>query len=290
MAEHGHTREVGNRLQIQVCTRERKERAMATPREQLAHTLRQARIDAGYGSHAKLAKALNVSRPVVSRAERPNEPVPSPGLLISWAKATGVDLATLNDYAERARSPRNWFAKWAEDFEQRATLIRCFEPLLVPGLVQTENYARAVLSWKPESRNTETNVAIRLERQSVLDRAELRVIILESVLNREVGNAEIMAEQIEHLLALGSRPSVTLQVLPDTPEIAGALGGAFAVATRDAVDVAVYSESIVKGGVYTDPDLIARAVRVFDSVHADALPWSQTRVVFEKAGEQWTQT
>ena len=118
---------------------------MATPREQLAHALKQARIDAGFSSHAKLAKVLNVSRPVVSRAERPNEPVPSPGLVAAWAKATRADLATLTDYAERARSPRNWFAKWAEDFEQRATLIRWFECLLIPGLLQTEAYARAVL-------------------------------------------------------------------------------------------------------------------------------------------------
>jgi transcriptional regulator with XRE-family HTH domain len=287
MAEHGHTREVGNRLQIQVCTRERKERAMATPREQLAHTLRQARIDAGYGSHAKLAKALNVSRPVVSRAERPNEPVPSPGLLISWAKATGVDLATLNDYAERARSPRNWFAKWAEDFEQRATLIRWFEPLLIPGLLQTEGYARAVLSWKPDSADTEANLTDRLARQSVLDRAELRVLILQSVLSREVGSADVMAEQVDRLLTVGSRPSVMLQIVPDTPEVAGALGGPFAIATGGAADVAAYTGSGIKGSVFTDSDLVARAVKVFDGLRMDAVPWSQTRDLLKEAGERW---
>jgi transcriptional regulator with XRE-family HTH domain len=264
---------------------------MATPREQLAHALKQARVDAGFSSHAKLAKVLTVSRPVVSRAERPNEPVPSPGLITRWAKATNADLATLTDYAERARSPRNWFAKWAEDYEQNATLIRWFEPLIIPGLFQTERYARGVLSWKPESANAEVNLTKRQERQSVLDRAEVRVILLESVLYREVGNAEAMAEQIEHLLAMGSRPNVTLQILPDTPEIAGALGGAFAIATHGAADVAVYTESIVKGGVYPDPDLIARAVRVWDGLRADALPWSQTREALMKAGDRWkTQT
>lgn len=260
---------------------------MATPREQLAHALRQARLDAGYSSHSKLAKALNVSRPVISRAERPNEPVPSAALITRWAKVTNADLATLTDYAERARSPRNWFARWAEDFEQRATLIRWFEPLLVPGLLQTENYARAVLSWKPDRADAETNLAKRLARQSVLDRAELRVIILESVLHRQVGTAEIMTEQIDHLLAMGERPSVMLQIVPDIPEVAGALGGALAIATQDAADVAVYSESSVKGGVYTDPDLIARAVRVFDGLRMDALPWNQSREVLMKAGELW---
>lgn len=121
----------------------------------------------------------------------------------------------------------------------------------------------------------------------MLERAELRVIILGSVLHREVGNAEVMREQIDRLLSLGARPSITLQIVPDTPEIAGALGGAFAVATHGAADVALYSESIVKGGVYTDADLVARAVRVFDSVHADALPWAMTRDLLMEVGERW---
>jgi transcriptional regulator with XRE-family HTH domain len=260
---------------------------MATPREQLARALRQARIDAGYSAHAKLAKVLNVSRPVISRAENPSEAVPSPGLITRWAKATGADLATLADYAERARSPRNWFAKWAEDYEQRATLIRWFEPLLVPGLLQTESYARAIVGWKPESANAEANLADRLARQSVLDRAELRVILLESLLDREVGNAEIMAEQIDHVLALGSRPTVTLHILPDTPEVAGGLGGPFAIATEGASDIAAYTGSSVEGSVFTHTDLVAKAVRVFDGLRADALPWSQTRDILTKAGEAW---
>jgi len=257
---------------------------MATPREQLARALRQARIDAGYSAHAKLAKILNVSRPVISRAENPTEAVPSPGLITRWAKATGADLATLTGYAERARSPRNWFAKWAEDYEQRATLIRWFEPLLVPGLFQTEGYARAIVSWKPVSANAEVNLADRLARQSVLDRAELRVIILESVLHREVGNAETMGAQIDHLLSLGSRPTITLHILPDTPEVAGGLGGPFAIATEGASDIAAYTGSSIEGSVFTDTDLVAKAVRVFDGLRADALPWSQTRDILMKAG------
>jgi transcriptional regulator with XRE-family HTH domain len=155
---------------------------MATPREQLANTLRQARLDAGFRSHAGLAKRLRVSRPVISRAENPAQPVPSPGLLGAWAEATGADLSKLTDYAERSRFPRNWFAKWDEDFEPRATMIRWFEPLLVPGLIQTENYARATFAWKPNSADAEANLADRLARQQVLERTKLRIIILGSVL------------------------------------------------------------------------------------------------------------
>lgn len=261
---------------------------MAAPREQLAALLRQARLDAGFGSHGVLARKLNVSRPVVTKAENPAHPVPSDAVLAAWAGATGAGLDVIMDLAQRARSGTpGWFAKWA-DIEARASLIRWFEPLLVPGLIQTQAYARAVLAWKPDSAGAEANLRTRLARQSLLDRAELRVVILGSVLNREVGDASVMCEQMEHLLAVGTRPSVMIQVVPDIPEVAGALGGAFAIATEGAADVAAYTDSIVKGGVYTDPDQIARAARVFDGLRADALPWTQTQDLIRKAGERWT--
>jgi hypothetical protein len=261
---------------------------MPTPREQLASMLRQSRIDAGYDSHGALARKLNVSRPVVTKAENPAHPVPSDALLAAWAGATGAGLDVLTNLAQQARSgPPGWFAKWA-DIEARASVIRWFEPLLVPGLLQIESYAKTVLSWKPDSASASANLKSRLARQSVLDRAELRVVILASVLHREVGDAVTMSDQIQHLLVVGSRPSVTLQVVADTTEIAGALGGAFAIASEGAADVATYSESIVQGAVYTDPDLVARATREFDAVRGYALPWTQTQDLLEKAVEQWT--
>jgi transcriptional regulator with XRE-family HTH domain len=71
---------------------------MATPREQLADLLRQARLAAGFTSHQALAKRLNVSRPVVTRAENPREAVPSHVVIRDWAQATGADLAQLIGY------------------------------------------------------------------------------------------------------------------------------------------------------------------------------------------------
>src|ERR1700733_7884744 len=140
---------------------------MATPREQLTDILRKSRIDAGYASHGALAQKLNVSRPVVTKAENPVHPVPSDVVLAAWAGVTGAGLDVLTDLALRARTgPPGWFAKWA-DIEKRATMIRWFEPLIVPGLLQTESYARAVLTWKPESARAEVNLANRLARQSV---------------------------------------------------------------------------------------------------------------------------
>ena len=262
---------------------------MATPREQLANALRQARIDAGYPYQRLLAKRLTVSRPVVSRAENPAEVVPAPGLIIRWAEVTGANVDDLNDLAKRARNPRSLFIRWSDDFEQRATLIRWFEQGLIPGLIQTESYMHAVASWKPFSANVEANLASRLARQSVLDRAELRVLILGSVVHREVGNAQVMSEQIDHLLNLGERPNITVQIVPDTPDVAGALGGAFAIATQGTSDIAVLADSLVQSTVHIETDLIERALRVWDGLHAEAVSWSQTRKFLMEAGSTWKQ-
>ena len=81
-----------------------------------------------------------------------------------------------------------WFADWV-DAEARATVIRWWEPLLIPGLLQTEDYAPAVLStWRRDSADeVEAKIAIRLGRQSVLASADFRALLDESVLHRRIG-------------------------------------------------------------------------------------------------------
>src|ERR1700677_337690 len=109
---------------------------MATPREQLAEVLKQSRLDAGFESHGALAKRLNVSRPVVSKAENSAQPCPSDAILAAWAGATGVGLGVLTDLAERARSGiPDWFVPW-RSAESGATLLRYWQPWVVPGVAQ----------------------------------------------------------------------------------------------------------------------------------------------------------
>lgn len=261
---------------------------MPTPREELANLLRESRITAGYKSHAAFAKMLHKSRPVVSKAESPINPVPSDDVLTGWVEITGLSRDRLKDLVTRIRlGPPTWFVPWGV-IEARATVICWFAALLIPGLLQTEGYARAVLAWKPDSPSAEANLKNRLARQSVLEHVQLRVVILESVLYREVGDAATMVEQIEYLLELGARPNVTLQIVPDTTAITGALGGAFAIATEGSTDIAAYSESQIQGTVHTDLDLIARAALEFDAVRAEALPWTLTKEGLTKAVKHWT--
>jgi transcriptional regulator with XRE-family HTH domain len=91
-----------------------------------------------------------------------------------------------------------WFRDWIE-IEQRATVIRSWQPLLVPGLLQTPEYARAVLGWGPDDGpDLEERVAARMERQAIFDREippEVWILLHEAVLNYSVGAPDVMGKQ-----------------------------------------------------------------------------------------------
>ncbi|HEX3964498.1 MAG TPA: Scr1 family TA system antitoxin-like transcriptional regulator, partial [Trebonia sp.] len=125
-----------------------------------------------------------VSRPVISRAENPAQPVPSDALLAAWAGATGVALDTLIDLATRAKSGTpDWFVPFLTA-EAQATTLRYWGPLLVPGLLQVESYAQAVL------KRAEL-VTTRMDRQKVIGRATVTAVIDHTVLLRPIGGAEV---------------------------------------------------------------------------------------------------
>jgi transcriptional regulator with XRE-family HTH domain len=105
------------------------------------------------------------------------------------------------------------------EYEARATALRGFEHVLVPGLVQTAEYARAVLATRPNTSEEQVDefVTARLERQVILDRDEpplLWLVIDEAVLHREVGGAKVMHDQLVHLAEMSERPNITIEVIP----------------------------------------------------------------------------
>lgn len=180
-----------------------------------------------------------------------------------------------------------WFADWVHE-EQRASAILWHEPLLVPGLLQTEGYARALLTWKPHSADAEVKLSARLGRQDIFDRdepPELHALMTESALDHEVGSAEVMAAQVDHLRSAAARPNITIRIVPDTAY--GAFNGAFAVARCSTAFTAAYIESGVRGMTIREPEAVDRAVRLFSALCAEALPWSASLDVLRKASERW---
>ncbi len=105
------------------------------------------------------------------------------------------------------------------DYEAAAATIRGFQPLAVPGLLQTEEYARAVIqAVMPDSPKAQVDalVTVRMRRQEILTRpdpVELIAVIDEAVIRRQVGGEGVMRRQVKHLVAMADRKNVTLEVL-----------------------------------------------------------------------------
>jgi transcriptional regulator with XRE-family HTH domain len=116
-------------------------------------------------------------------------------------------------------------------YEANASIIRQVEPLLVPGLLQVEEYSRSVLAaYRRTAEDTDKIVESRKERQELFERSEppeTFFILDEAVLRREVGGPKVMARQIEHLIEVAKRPRVSIQVIPFGAGAHSALAGPF---------------------------------------------------------------
>ena len=186
-----------------------------------------------------------------------------------------------------------WFRDWVE-IEERATEIRWWEPLLVPGLLQTPEYARAVLSsWRRDNGDDiEGKVTARIERQAILDRdnpPELRALLDESVLYRCVGSAAIMAGQLDHLAEMGRRPNITIQVVPEAAGAYAGLSGAFAVASIAGEQHAAYLETGVRGMTVLDASVVSQAAIMFDDLRDEAFSRSRSLEFLAEVAMKWRQ-
>ena len=256
---------------------------MATPREQLAEILKQSRLDAGFDSHGALAKRLNVSRPVVSKGENPGHPVPSDAILAAWAGATGIGLDVLTDLAERARSGTpDWFVPWRAA-EAEATILRYWSPSILTGVVQTRGYMRALFDDEGHYLDqVEEMMTARLERQQVIGRTPVTLVISQHVLHRPVGTPAVMAEQCAHLATVAQHANVALHVLPGTTTMGSY--GAFDVAVGDTVTVRM---SGVEDVTSTAPGLIAKASVAFERLLGASLPRSDSLTIVRTAEGSW---
>ncbi|MGI5122109.1 helix-turn-helix domain-containing protein [Marinactinospora thermotolerans] len=157
----------------------------------------------------------------------------------------------------------DWFRPFVE-LEGDAVSIREFEVQSVPGLFQTEDYARAVLgaNWPPpDPDEVERQLSARLERQKILDRPQpplLWVVLEESVIRRPVGGRDVMVDQLRHLIKMAERPRVRLQVLPFSKGAHAAMDGGFTVLELSTREKVLYTERPGSGHVTADGDEVAK--------------------------------
>ncbi len=257
--------------------------------------LRRARMEAGL-SQDQLGQRIGYSGTMVGKIET-GERAPSEDMAERCDEALGTKglLVRVYDLARRWDGGYpSWFAGWI-DRERTATSLGWWEPLLVPGLVQTANYARALfIAWQSGDTtddDLEELVAARLERQGIFDRPkppEAWLIIDETVLHRRVGDVKTTYEQLVHLAAMAKRPNITIQVLPADAGAHVGLLGAFAIATGNGADT-VYMESPDEGQTTESPAVAAKLTKIFNILRGEALPRAASRELITRvAEERWT--
>ncbi|MER8001778.1 helix-turn-helix transcriptional regulator [Streptomyces sp. NPDC095613] len=175
-----------------------------------------------------------------------------------------------------------WFRPYVE-LEWSATRLRMFHPLLLPGIVQTEEYARTVLrTGRPT--NLEDLVTARLARQRVLTREDpcrLWIILDEGVLRRPVGGAQVMRGQLEKLRALAENPLHVIQVIPSTIAAYPGSGAPFGLLSfGEGADV-VHVDGFPKGYLLAEPDDVSTAQSAYDLLKATALPPDESAPVID---------
>jgi transcriptional regulator with XRE-family HTH domain len=261
----------------------------------LGEELRRVRVAAGFRSQDQLARRLGFERTVITKIEtgdRPPSADVAGALVTLFPELGGGRFAELAEVARRANGKfPGWFERDWLPVEQEATSLRWWEPILIPGLVQTGDYARALFqASQPASSEDDLDALVtgRLERQGVLDRddpPDLRAVLDESVLRRLIGSAKIMHDQLEHLADMSCRPMVTVQVIPAELGAHGGLLGAFIVAGPSGT---VYLETAVEAQITGDDQVRERAALTFDRLTRDALPRGASRdLILKAANEQW---
>jgi transcriptional regulator with XRE-family HTH domain len=182
-----------------------------------------------------------------------------------------------------------WFRAYV-DLEAAAALIRTYEGQFVPGLLQTEDYLRAVvggaqLNESPEE--AERRVALRLGRQQLLTREgapRLWAVVDEAALRRPVGGREVMRAQLERLAEAAKLPNVTLQVLPLEAGAHPAMVGAFSVlrfADQELPDV-VYLEHLTNAAYLDKRDEVEKYLDVMETICVSSEPPAKTAAFLDK--------
>jgi transcriptional regulator with XRE-family HTH domain len=187
----------------------------------------------------------------------------------------------------------DWFQDWPEK-EAAATTLRGFEPLIVPGLLQTDMYARAVFGARIGATDEELEelVAARLKRQAILagpDPPRLWVILDEWVLRRPVGGRHVMLEQVNSLIEAAQRPNIVLELIPvDAGAHEGLYGGGFAIADFNDAPSIAYQESAVQGQIVHDVDHVRTLMARWTTLGTEALPRKASITRLEEAAKSWT--
>lgn len=276
-------------------------------RRQLMAELKRLREAAGLSQEA-VAERLDWHHTKLMRIET-GRTSPHPNDVRLMVEVYGVtdreQAAALVKLARDARQ-RGWWYSYRDvllnryDFfiglESEAASIRDFELAMIPGLLQTEDYARALMRGdSPELREEEVErrVEVRMARQLLLarvDRPQFWVILDESVIRRLVGGPVVMRAQLEHLISAGQEGRTTIQVVPyEAGAHPGQVGPFIILGFAESTESDVVYLETVGGNLYVDkPEETRLFATAFDHLRAVALSPGETLAMLRAAADTLT--
>jgi transcriptional regulator with XRE-family HTH domain len=267
----------------------------------LGRQLKALREKAGL-SYPQAAEAILSSEWTVRRyesAEGGLKPLTLKSMLIAYSVTDVREIDAFLSLARDASKPGWWhryddvlpsWFKVAVGLEESASLIRAYEPQVVPGLLQTEEYIRAITTASFPSENEddwERRVALRLARQDLLKRPvppQYWVLLEETTLRRTIGGRDVMRGQLKHLIEAAGQPDITIQVLPFSAGWHPAMYGMFNIFRfpDNAMPYVVYSEALTSAYYLNQPDETAKYAEALDRMATQAATPDQTVTILRK--------
>ena len=256
-------------------------------------------------SREQVAERIGTSETSIFRYER-GETRPQPAIVAAMLDLYGAKNAERDELLEMARDARKrgWWHRHRQSLkpgfdsyiglEAAASVVRTYEAQTVPGLLQTEAYARANILATSTSVGTaqvEEKVSVRISRQDLVtrstDRIQIIAILDEAVLRRQVGGPEAMREQIRHLITRAALPNVVIHVLPFAVGAHPGMEGPFCLLSfpePDDPDL-VYLEQATSGLVPEEPEEVRRYTLMFGTLLGKALPAGESVTFMTKIAE-----
>lgn len=234
-------------------------------------------------TQAELADRIKYSASLISSIETGQAPATE-----DFAKAADRELNTdgalcrLLDWRKGVPSYPTWFIDWIPA-EERAVLLRSFQVALVPGLLQTPDYARAVLY------GVEKDVEARIARQSILTReapppVQLFCVLDETALRREIGGPHVMYEQLQHLVKVSESENISVRVAPS--RMHRGVRGPFAIATLENGAQVAQTETAFGGVVSNRIEDLATVTASWEAISSASLPEDMSRDMISRTAEE----
>ncbi|MEV0057971.1 helix-turn-helix transcriptional regulator [Saccharopolyspora shandongensis] len=266
----------------------------------LGAELRQLRNGSGY-KQEEVAKRLGLSKATMSRIESGAKTVTEADVsaILAILGVTGEDRNRLLKLVREQDQPGWWETgvpglpkqlTGLLEFERDASQIGCLGMVLVPGLLQTSDYVRAVMRGSGvDAADIEARVAIRLGRQEILTKPTpvvFHALIDASVLRRVVGGPRVMTEQLRHILKMARRRNVTIQVIPEEVATHPGLEGSFVLLEFPKARSIVHLEQRRLGAFLDEPADVADYAKVLDTLQRVTLsPADSAKLIARRADE-----